>query len=162
MNQCTGFELLNGLLKEQMLQLLPTQGRKENIITRLALTRHDSAIPPEQCLYSPMIAYVVQGTKRSFYGEIEANYGEGQCVILGAAVPGIYQIKGASTDKPFLSLSVKLDNHIISHPLPEIPAMPDEQKHPSASVGIMHIDMNLLDAFRRLISLVARPLHGKF
>lgn len=151
------FEFLNGMLKESMLRLLPAPRRMEGVIKGLALIRCDSGISPERCLCSPMIAYVVQGGKRSFYGEFETNYGEGQCVVLGVDTPSVYQIEGASPERPFLSLSVKLDSQIISHLLSEIPAAAKAQPEPAAPIGIMDADTDILDNFRRLIRLLESP-----
>ena len=157
MNQCDGFDLLNGMIKSQILRILPEEGRLETAVSGLALTRYDSGRPPERCLYSPMVAFVVQGLKKAFYGEIEASYGQGQCVVLGIDVPGVYQILNASRDDPFLSISVKLDNQIIYNLFGQMPWLSGNIPQTSSPIGVINVDLPLLDAFRRLVDLLEYP-----
>ena len=65
---------LNDSLKERLLKWLPEQSRLETPISGLALTRHDENTSAIRCFYTPMIALVVQGFKRSMIGDHEANY----------------------------------------------------------------------------------------
>ena len=59
---------LNDSLKEKLLKWLPEQSRLETPISGLALTRHDENTSAIRCFYTPMIALVVQGFKRSMIG----------------------------------------------------------------------------------------------
>lgn len=80
-------ESLTAQIQAHILRLLPAQGRLETAVPGLSLTRHDAETSPERCLCSPMIAFVAQGLKRTFYGARETNYGKGQCVVLGDPSP---------------------------------------------------------------------------
>lgn len=157
MAHCAGFDLLNGMIKAQINRLVPEQGRLETSVPGLAITRYDADTSPERCLCSPMVAFVAQGFKRAFYGERESNYGEGQCVVLGIDMPGTFQIVDATSATPFLSLSVKLDNRIISNLFGEMPALAETASDSSSPVGIMNVGFELLDAFRRLLNLLEYP-----
>lgn len=157
MAHCAGFDLLNGMIKAQINHLVPEQGRLETSVPGLAITRYDADTSPERCLCSPMVAFVAQGFKRAFYGERESNYGEGQCVVLGIDMPGTFQIVDATSATPFLSLSVKLDNRIISNLFGEMPALAETASDSSSPVGIMNVGFELLDAFRRLLNLLEYP-----
>lgn len=157
MMQCADFNSLTDMIKTQILRLLPAQGRLETSVAGLTLTRYDDATSPERCLCSPMLAFVAQGFKRSFYGDRETNYGKGQCVVLGIDVPGIFQIDGATREVPFLSLSVRLDNQIISHLFAEMPTLSEANPASSSPIGVMDANPELLDAFRRLLNLLESP-----
>lgn len=157
MTRCAGFELLNGMIKAQISRLVPKPGRLETSVPGLAITRHDAETSPERCLCSPMVAFVVQGFKRAFYGEHENNYGEGQCVVLGIDMPGTFQIMDATPARPFLSLSVRLDNRIIFNLFSETPALAEARPESSSPVGVMDVGFELLDAFRRLVNLLEYP-----
>lgn len=151
------FTLLNNLLKEQIRQLAIYEGRQETAVPGLAISRYNSPTSPERCLCSPMVAYVVQGEKHSFYGDWETSYGAGQCVVLGIDTPGVFQIRNATPDHPFISLSIRLDNQIISRLFGELPMQPYSMPDTDAPLGVMDVDFELLDAFRRLVNLVANP-----
>lgn len=151
------FFLLNELLKAQICQRLSGQGRRETAVPGLAISRYNASTSPERCLCSPMIAYVVQGNKHSFYGDWETCYGAGQCVVLGIDVPGIFQISDATPDQPFISLSVRLDNQIISSLFNEMAISREVAEHACAPLGVMDVDFELLDSFRRLVNLLDHP-----
>ena len=157
MPQSSLSEYLNEQIQTWILRFLPAQGRLETPVPGLTLTRYDAETSPERCLCSPMVAFVAQGFKRAFYGARETNYGKGQCVVLGIDVPGIFQITGASRDLPFLSLSVKLDNQILSRLFAEMPTLAEANPAPSSPIGVMDADPELLDAFRRLVKLLEFP-----
>ena len=95
------FEQINETLKDRLLQFLPRAGRLETGIPGVAVSRYDFETSPERCLCSPMVAYVAQGSKRTFYGEHETRYGAGQCVVLGVDAPGIFQIRMRRRKSPF-------------------------------------------------------------
>lgn len=135
MAHCAGFELLNDMLKKPIMALRPEQGWLESPIPGLALTRFDHPTSPAKCLHYPMVAYIAQGFKRSFYGEQETRYGTGQCVVLGVYVPGIFQIGDASNDNPFLSLSVRMYSSIITRLLGEMPELSERLATPKPLGG---------------------------
>ena len=149
--------MFTGMIKSKIVRILPEEGRLETSVPGFVLTRYDAIRPPESCLHSPMVAFVIQGLKKAFYGEIEANYGQGQCVVLGIDVPGVYQILNASKEHPFLSLSVKLENQIIYNLFNEMPWLSGNISQTSSPVGVIGVDLSLLDAFRRLVDLLEYP-----
>lgn len=157
MSHNAGFNWLNNMIKAEILRFLPKEGRLETSAPGLALTRYDAESSPERCLCSPMVAFVAQGFKRAFYGEMETNYGAGQCVVLGIDVPAVFQIKDATPEMPFLSLSVKLDNQIISSLFAEMPTLAEINSTPSSPIGVVDAELELMDAFRRLVSLLEHP-----
>lgn len=147
----------NGVLKDRLLKCLPHQSRLETAIHGLALSRYDEEVSATRCFYYPMVAVVVQGFKRSMIGNQEANYGEGHCMVVGVDMPGVFHITHASPQSPFLSLSVKLDRHIITQLISEMPSIVAPQANPSNPVAISHVGEDLLDAFIRLVDLLDTP-----
>lgn len=156
--QTTRLAQTNYYLKQKIMQWLPQQSRKSTAIPGLTLSRYDHDSPPENCFYSPMIAVVVQGFKRSMIGNKEFNYGENQCMVVSVDLPGIYYIWGATPEKPFISVSIKLDKHIISQLLTEMTIKPALSKDKQASqVMTSTVSLPILDAFLRLVELLDQP-----
>lgn len=142
---------LNDSLKERLLKWLPEQSRLETPISGLALTRHDENTSAIKCFYTPMIALVVQGFKRSMIGDHEANYGELHCVTVGIDMPGVFHITDASPQAPFLSLSVKLDRRIITQLITEAPSIVTVQEGEVTPIVVDEVGKDLLQAFSRLV-----------
>ena len=148
---------LNDSLKERLLKWLPEQSRLETPISGLALTRHDENTSAIKCFYTPMIALVVQGFKRSMIGDHEANYGELHCVTVGIDMPGVFHITDASPQAPFLSLSVKLDRRIITQLITEAPSIVTVQEGEVTPIVVDEVGKDLLQAFSRLVELLDTP-----
>lgn len=150
-------ELPKALLRDRILRHMPEPGRLETALPGIALTRYDCETAPEKCLCSPMAALVVQGFKHAFYGERETNYGPGQCVVLGIDLPGVFQVVDASPTRPFLSMSIRLDNWIIAGLLSEAPALAVQTTDSPGPVQVADASGELLDAFNRLLLLLDTP-----
>jgi len=148
---------LNDSLKEKLLKWLPEQSRLETPIPGLALSRYDENISAIRCFYNPMVALVVQGFKRSMIGDHEANYGELHCVTVGIDMPGVFHIINASSQSPFLSLSVKLDRRIITQLITETPSIVAAQEGEMNPVVVDEAGKDLLQAFARLVELLDTP-----
>ena len=148
---------LNDSLKERLLKWLPEQSRLETPISGLALTHHDENTSAIKCFYTPMIALVVQGFKRSMIGDHEANYGELHCVTVGIDMPGVFHITDASPQAPFLSLSVKLDRRIITQLITEAPSIVTVQEGEVTPIVVDEVGKDLLQAFSRLVELLDTP-----
>lgn len=147
----------NDSLKEKLLKWLPEQSRLETPIPGLALTRHDENTSAIRCFYTPMIALVVQGFKRSMIGDHEANYGELHCVTVGIDMPGVFHITDASPQAPFLSLSVKLDRRIITQLITEVPSIVTAQEGEVTPIVVDEAGKDLLQVFSRLVELLDTP-----
>lgn len=147
----------NDSLKEKLLKWLPEQSRLETPIPGLALTRHDENTSAKRCFYTPMIALVVQGFKRSMIGDHEANYGELHCVTVGIDMPGVFHITDASPQAPFLSLSVKLDRRIITQLITEVPSIVTAQEGEVTPIVVDEAGKDLLQVFSRLVELLDTP-----
>lgn len=159
MNAATRSMELADSLREKLLQWLPEPSRRETPVPGLALTRYDEQTPAMRCFYTPMVALVVQGFKRSMIGDHEANYGKNHCVVVGVDMPGVFHVTEASSQAPFLSLSVRLDRRIISRLIAEAPAIVTENAAPPRPIVVSEASEELLDAFRRLVNLLDTPSH---
>lgn len=144
-------------LKAGLLKWLPAPSRLETIIDGFALSRYDEEVSATRCFYTPMVALVVQGFKRSMIGDHEANYGELHCVTVGIDMPGVFHITDASPQSPFLSLSVKLDRRIIAQLMTEDPSIVAAGEGDWNPVVVAEAGKDLLQAFVRLVDLLDTP-----
>lgn len=147
------------LLRDELLQRLPMQERIATAVDGLMLTRIDSQLAPEQCLYYPLIALVVQGKKQAFYGEREIAYGAGEYVVLGNDMPGVFHVIGPTAATPFLSLSIRFEPRIVASLSLEGAAPIPAGKPAAAPIGKEEAPEALLLAFYRLVRLLAEPGH---
>lgn len=151
-------EQTNYYLKQKIFQHLPQSTRKATAIPGLMLSRYDNNNSQEKCFYRPMIALVVQGFKRSVVNNEAFNYGKNQFMVLSVDLPGSYHITDASPEQPFISISIKLDKHIISQLLTEMPIKPTTFKQKSASqVSVAEVSLPILESFLRLVDLLDEP-----
>lgn len=157
MNEMTRAMELADSLREKLVQWLPEPSRRETPVPGLALTRYDEQTSAMRCFYTPMVALVVQGFKRSMIGDHEANYGKNHCVVVGVDMPGVFHVTEASSQAPFLSLSVRLDRRIISRLIAEAPAIVTEKAPPPRPIVVSEASEELLEAFRRLVNLLDTP-----
>ncbi len=123
MDEKTKPEEYLALLKEKLTRLMPAPTRFEAAIPGMMLSRFDRDTPASKCFYFPIAALIVQGYKRSMIGNQEVNYGEGYCMVVGVDMPGVYQISSVTPEKPFLSISIRLDRRIISQLITERPSL---------------------------------------
>ncbi len=151
-------EQTNYYLKQKIFQHLPQSTRKATAIPGLMLSRYDNDNSQEKCFYRPMIALVVQGFKRSVVNNEAFNYGKNQFMVVSVDLPGSYHITGATSAEPFISISIKLDNHIISQLLTEMPIKPTTFKQKSASqISVSEVSQPILECFLRLVDLLDEP-----
>lgn len=148
---------LNDLLKEKLQRYLTQPTRLKTAIPSLVFNRHDSNVSAVKCFYYPMMALVVQGFKRSMIGGHEANYGPCHCVTIGVDMLGVFNITEASPEKPFLSLSIKLDRQIITQLISTEPDIMQNANPDAPPVVVDQVSPEIMQAFVRLLDLLETP-----
>ncbi len=146
-------EKLLELLQKKVMEFLPFPQRLESGQGGMALTRYDSTTSTENCLYHPMIALVLSGDKRAFYGEKEVNYGKGEYVMLCSDMPGVFHISRASRDSPFLSISLRLNPGVVRSLMAEGQCNMEDLSTGQASIFKSIATDDLLMTFYRLLQL---------
>lgn len=156
-NYRVDFEKSRAALKEILLQRLPKTGNYTTLIDGFALHHHTCGDTPRPRFYDPVIIVVVQGKKWVRIGTEDIPYGEHTCFIAGVNMPVSSCVMEASKDKPFLSMSLKLDKSLIATIAAKIPP-PTEcvACHPAGAV-VQPVGPELLDALLRLLELTEKP-----
>lgn len=148
------------LLREKMLALVQHDGNFATRIPGFVLHRFNTESTPRPHMYKPVIVVVVQGSKWARIGEEEQVYGQGTCFVAGVDMPITSCIRDASPEKPYLSLSMDLDNSLITQMAAEIAEeLPPEEAY-SSGAAVQTVDADLLDAFLRLVEVVESPGRG--
>jgi AraC-like DNA-binding protein len=159
------YERTSTILKEKVLQHLPQAGRFITPIGGLQFFRKDTLDKmgmSEKCFYKPLIIVVIQGSKHSVIGNEEYQYGQGDCVVCGMDLPAVTTITKASGEKPFLSLSLPLDRHLVAQLLAEETnnrksGIASDSDKIRTAISISKAPVNVLDAFMRLVNLLDTP-----
>ena len=102
----------------------------------------------------PLVCLVLQGGKQVAMGDQSFHFAAGDSLIITADVPTISQITEASIERPYLSLVLDLDPHVIADLTVEMNALPDVG---GVAVRSEPTDSEVTDAALRLMRLVERP-----
>jgi AraC-like DNA-binding protein len=154
--QDSDFGRTKQFLREKIVHALPAAGDFTPAIPGFTFFRRDTANERENCVYSPVIAVVVQGSKCSIIGDEEHQYGEGYCLISCVDMPGMTMVTEASKEKPFLSLSLFLDRHIIAQLLAETGNASGSEDSYTA-VSLEKVQPDVLGALGRLVDTIEKP-----
>ena len=147
----------NYLLKEKLLRWLPEPGRYPTAIEGLMISRRHDAKELENCIYKPLVAVVVQGSKRSVIGSEEYRYGENSCLVIGVDIPSANHVLAASPEHPFLAVTLDLNKYLITQLAAEIPPASRPGSNSCKGMAVAEVDPDVLDAFLRLVELLEKP-----
>jgi AraC-like DNA-binding protein len=122
----------------------------------LTLVRRTTGTCPSCLTYEPSVAVIAQGRKRVELGTKTFIYKESQFLLTSVDLPIVSQVIEASEEKPFLAMALRLEMPTVRELLvrEEIPATTAADS-PAMTVG--EATPELLDAFCRLVDLVATP-----
>ncbi|MDR2397202.1 MAG: AraC family transcriptional regulator [Spirochaetaceae bacterium] len=100
--QGSDVERTKQFLREKMLHALPEAGDFTPSIPGLTFFRRDTINERENCVYSPAIAVILQGSKCSIIGSEEYRYGEDYGLIAGVDMPGTSMVTKVKKPKYLL------------------------------------------------------------
>ena len=126
-------------------------------IPGLNLHRWETPTEPTSYMLPPSICLIGQGRKRLLLGEETYIYDAHRYLITSVDLPVVTQIIEASSDKPYLGLTMELDLRLIAqlmvgHHLPS--SRPSGER---LGIAVSAVSPPLLDAFNRLIDLLEAP-----
>jgi AraC-like DNA-binding protein len=126
-------------------------------ISALALARVDALNQPTSYTYEPSICLVAQGVKRVLLGDDTYVYDAHHYLITSVVLPAVVQVIKASREKPYLGLILKLDRREISQLMADSHLPPPRAQQSSRGMATGGVALPLLNAFQRLIDLLAEP-----
>jgi AraC-like DNA-binding protein len=120
------------------------------------LTVIRETIPTElqYAINRPLVALVLQGSKRVTMGRSTFDFGAGESLMITTDVPTVSQITRATAGIPYFSLVVELDQAVIEGLVMEMGPTPFAAGEP---VRVDPTETDVADAALRLMRLLDRP-----
>ncbi|MDR5740185.1 AraC family transcriptional regulator [Caballeronia sp. LZ016] len=130
------------------------QGIASTPITGLTTIRFDTPSELQYAISRPLVALVVQGSKRVMMGNRTFDFGAGDSLLITADVPTVSQITRANARVPYYSLVLDLDPVVIQALALE---MDIARAEIGAPVRVEPTEAEVADAALRLMCLLDRP-----
>jgi len=144
-------------LSERIARWTVGKNRIDTPIRGLSLHRWETPTEPTSYMLAPSICLIGQGRKRLFLGEDVYVYDTHKFLITSVDLPVVTQIIEASSEKPYLGLTMELDLRVIAQLMLDN-GMPST--HPAGNrlgIAVSGVTGPLLDAFNRLLDLLQYP-----
>ena len=123
-------------------------------IPGLTLIRETMPTALQYAISKPLVALVLQGSKRVTMGSETFEFGAGESLLITADVPTVSQITRATIGMPYFSLVIDLDPAVIAELVVEMGSAPFAAGTP---VRIDPTESEVADAALRLMRLLDRP-----
>lgn len=150
-------EVERAALARQIARFTADGDQTPTVVPSLFLYRRDAPTQPISCLYEPSVAVIVQGRKRVLTAREAHTYGSEDLLITSVDVPTTTEVIEASTERPYLSLLLKLDMQEIGQLLLDGSLPPPRQEVVASGMAIGRASVPVLRAFQRLLDLLAQP-----
>lgn len=136
-----------------------TEGKNsfDTPIRGLSLHRWDSPTEPTSYMLAPSICLIGQGRKRLFLGEDVYVYDAHRFLITSVDLPVVAQIIEASSEKPYLGLTMELDLRLIGQLMLDNDIPSPAPAKARLGIAVSEVSELLIDAFNRLLDLIAQP-----
>lgn len=106
-------------------------------------------------IYRPIVSLILQGEKQLLIGNQVLTYRAGHTFTAALDLPVLGKITKASTDRPYLAISLAIDPAIVSDLVLNMPDLAGETDR--KGFGVNAADSELLDAWSRTLRLIKRP-----
>ncbi|MCB1739824.1 MAG: AraC family transcriptional regulator [Gammaproteobacteria bacterium] len=133
------------------------RNRLDTPIKRLSLHRWETRTEPTSYMLPPSICLIGQGRKRLLLGESTYTYDAHRLIVTTVDLPVVTQVIEASSEKPYLGLTLELDLRVIAQLIlnQDMPAARPPQNR--LGLAVSSVSAPLLDAFNRMLDLLADP-----
>lgn len=135
-----------------------TQSQTDTVVPGLTLFRADGPTTPTEVLYEPRFCVIVQGAKQIMLCDRVFRYDAHNYMVTAVDLPVTGQVTFASSDEPYLAISLALDPVHISELLIDLPpnALTAGNNCPSC-ISISALTADILDPTIRIAGLLDRP-----
>lgn len=121
------------------------------------LRRFSSPTEPLLNMAAPNFHVIAQGSKEAQLGEECYRYGPYQYCIGTVELPLVTHIVEASSERPYLSISLELDPILVGSVMSESGQTPPSEPADVNAFSVNSLDADLLDAVVRLVRLIENP-----
>jgi AraC-like DNA-binding protein len=148
-------------LVEAIAHAIRKDGRVEPL-KGLRLHRASSATEPVYGVSDPAFCVIAQGSKEVFLGDTRYQYDPMHYLLATAELPIVSHVIEASQERPYLSLSVKLDPTLVGSVMVEAGQVAPRSLATARAINVSPLDASLLDAVVRLVRLLDTPAEAPF
>lgn len=145
-------------LVQQLTILQQEDGLHSTAIPGLQLSKISTVTEKMPGVYKPTFCMILQGAKQIWIGDEELHYNSLNYLVAPMTMPVKGKVCEASTDKPFLGLSIEFDLKELTDMVIELG--PQITAEPAAKARALHVgktSLPLLSAIQRLIQLLDSP-----
>lgn len=156
-NQPEDLVIAQGELAKRIARSTEGLNNLTTAIPALTLYRWEAPTEPTSYVLEQSICLIAQGTKRVLLGEEEYIYDANSFLLTSLGLPLVANIIEASEKKPYLGLTLELDQRAIAQLMldSDLPQPRAQQTRRGLAIG--GITLPLLNAFQRLLDLLDRP-----
>ncbi|MFN7012492.1 MAG: AraC family transcriptional regulator N-terminal domain-containing protein [Allorhizobium sp.] len=123
-------------------------------VAGMVILRETAPTMLQFAISKPLMALVLQGSKRVTMGNRSFDFGAGESLLITTDVPTVSQVTTASKVLPYYSMVLELDPAVISDLVDQIGHVPFEADQP---VRVDRTETEIADAALRLVRLFDRP-----
>ncbi len=135
-----------------------SEGEHNTSVSGLSVHIRNTRSEPIHCLYTLSFSIILQGSKQLLIGNKEVTCIAGQSILTTLDLPVVSHITEASTQHPFVALTLKLDYKDIIQTCAELELEKPARDLKYQSVSVQELDSGLNDAMARLIGLQKEPM----
>jgi AraC-like DNA-binding protein len=150
-----------GELVERIARAVREDGRAEPL-KGLRLHRESSSKELIHGVSFPAFCVIAQGSKEVFLGDDRYQYDPMHYLLATAELPIVSHVIEASQERPYLSLSVKLDPTLVGSVMVEAGQVSSRSPANVRAINVSPLDTSLLDAVVRLVRLLDTPAEAPF
>ena len=150
-----------GELVERIARAIRQDGRVEPL---KGLRLHRASSPTESVhgMSGPAFCVIAQGSKEVLLGDTRYQYDPAHYLLATAELPVVSQIIEASPERPYLSLSLRLDPTLVGSVMVEAGHFSPRSHADVRAINVSPLDASLLDAVVRLARLLDTPAESPF
>lgn len=129
----------------------------ETPIPNLKLTKFEGPTQPTGYIHQTSLCMIAQGAKAVRFKNMTYDYNRSTFLITPLDLPVEAHITEASEEKPYLGLSLVLDQKVVSQLILECHYKLDQSTDQKRIVATGEVDLTLVNAVTRLIDLMDTP-----
>ena len=130
-------------------------------LQRLHLSRSSLPLKPLHSVLEPSLCVIAQGSKEVLLGDSRYRYDPSHYLLATVEVPRVSQVLEASKERPYLSLRLELAPTLVSSVMVEAGYSSLRDPAEVRAIAVSPLDVNLLDAFVRLVRLLDSPAEAR-
>ncbi|HCU16354.1 MAG: AraC family transcriptional regulator [Enterobacteriaceae bacterium] len=123
----------------------------------VTLVRASNGRYPRYILHRPALCMVLQGTKRTVFGDMPFDYSAGQALVVTTTMPGVSRIIEADALHPYLGIIVEFDMVILRDVFIQLSQRPIQKNESSHAAFVVDTNESLYRCVLRGLRLLDTP-----